>query len=125
MLDRLLHHSTAISIQGESYRSNKRRAGYRIADGGARRAGTGMSEGLPGWVHRIPPAAPGSGRRSAPCGSLLCTTWTSAGATYVGRKTGVDIEAEALDGALSRALTERWAPAKPKRRIFQLRRRSS
>jgi hypothetical protein len=29
------------------------------------------------------------------------------------------------DGALSRALTERWAPATPKRRIFQLRRHSS
>ena len=66
MLDRLLHHSTVVSIQGESYRlKDKRRAGLLKAPTTApERAGTDMNQGLPRWVHRDLPrsAAPDSWR---------------------------------------------------------------
>ena len=64
MLDRLLHHSTVVSIQGESYRLKDKRRDIESAGIGAKRAGTGVNQGLPRWVHRDLPrsAAPDSWR---------------------------------------------------------------
>jgi hypothetical protein len=53
MLDRLLHHSTVIAFQGESYRLKDKRAPLRLAEGAASRtvhAGTGMTRSLSRWA---------------------------------------------------------------------------
>src|SRR2546423_14018976 len=62
MLDRLLHHSTVVSIQGESYRlKDKRRAGLlESADRSGRGAGSDMNYGLLRRGHRSHGADGGS-----------------------------------------------------------------
>ena len=63
MLDRLLHHSTVVSIQGESYRlKDKRRAGLLKA------AVHRHEHGLPRWVHSdLPRCAASDSWRSLRC----------------------------------------------------------
>lgn len=76
VLDRLLHHSTVVAIQGESYRL-KDKTPRRLAEGTGNRtehASTGMTTSLPRWVHREPPA-----RRSA---RLLAVAAQRAGPSY-------------------------------------------
>ena len=91
MLDRLLHHSTVVSIQGESYRlKDKRRAGLLKA---TRHGGIGM-KACPGGstVTSRAPLRRTRGGRSAPRGSLLWTTWTSPEATRLGQDSIGEIE---------------------------------
>jgi DNA replication protein DnaC len=58
MLDRLLHHSTVITIQGESYRlKDKRRAGLLKPPAIERACRHRHEQGLPRWVHRHLPRA--------------------------------------------------------------------
>jgi DNA replication protein DnaC len=90
MLDRLLHHSTVISMQGESYRLKDKRKG-----GPAQTGNIGISvKACPGGPTVTSRASLRltRGGRSAPRGSLLWTTWTSPEATRVGQDSDGEIE---------------------------------
>ena len=58
----------------------------------AKHASTGMTTGLPRWVHRNSPrAAPPNSRRSLPSARVpLCTTWTSAAIRALEQRGGSD-----------------------------------
>jgi DNA replication protein DnaC len=81
MLDRLLHHSTAVSIQGESYRQGQ--ASCRLAEN----TGTGINMACPGGstVTSRAPLRQTRGGHFAMRGSLLWTTGTSPRATRLGQ----------------------------------------
>src|SRR5512147_2065112 len=92
MLDRLLHHSTVVPIQGESYRlKDKRRAGLLKPPAVEKRAVIGMSRACPGGctgTSRAPLRQTNEGRSAgarAPPNHYLDKPPTEQGGNKVGQ----------------------------------------